>query len=317
MKKILRLQQMQLFLNGKKKFTVQDIMQELQISRSTALRYIADMEEIGIPFYSERGRHGGFLIASTYQLAPIRFSADEIKAMLFAISSMDVFQSTPFKQQFSLINDKLKQVLPKEEQTAYHKLQKHLAVRTIKQIHKTLYLDTLLQHTLNKQNIRLTLTTGKVYSLRPVALWYESGKWFVAGYAFNVNDLRVIRCDLIARCQIETNNLQVPDSLTLDDYHLGNVNTLRQPQKQLMFYIHIQNEGLEHFYSRAFTHIQVQKTKQGTILSAPYHEEEFEYVLDYINGFSRYLIDIEPAELKQQYCEMVKTRLHKLQVVGE
>lgn len=312
MKKFLRLQQIQLFLRFKKKFTLKDLMQELQISRSTALRYIADMEEMGIPLYSERGRYGGFIVAPTYQIAPIRFSSDEIKAMLFVISSMDIFQSTPFKQALSLINEKLKQVLPPEEQAAYERLNQHLSIRTPKQLYKTLYLDMLIQYILNKQNIRLVLKTGKAYSIRPLALWYGAGRWFVGGYELNVNDLRIVCCDHITVCEKEHEPFVIPDTLSLDDYHIGNIDSLRQYKKQSLFHIEIQDEGIDRFKSHSFPHIQAKKTQNGYLLSAHYHEDEFEYVMDYINGFSRYLIDIKPIELKRQYKDMVKLRLKKL-----
>ncbi|EAD4976821.1 HTH domain-containing protein, partial [Listeria monocytogenes] len=58
MNKSERLNDMMLFLNDKNTFQLSDIMTKYDISRSTAIRDIKSLEEIGMPIYSERGRNG-------------------------------------------------------------------------------------------------------------------------------------------------------------------------------------------------------------------------------------------------------------------
>lgn len=54
MNKSERLNDMMLFLNDKNTFQLSDIMTKYDISRSTAIRDIKSLEEIGMPIYSER-----------------------------------------------------------------------------------------------------------------------------------------------------------------------------------------------------------------------------------------------------------------------
>ncbi|ANU47818.1 helix-turn-helix domain-containing protein [Enterocloster clostridioformis] len=58
MRKSTRLNDMMIFLSDKSFFNLKDIMQEYGISKSTAIRDIQSLEEIGMPIFSETGRNG-------------------------------------------------------------------------------------------------------------------------------------------------------------------------------------------------------------------------------------------------------------------
>ncbi|MCC2461088.1 HTH domain-containing protein, partial [Bacillus mobilis] len=55
MKKTERINDMLIFLNNKRHFNLKDLMVRYAISKSTALRDIQSLEEIGVPLYSELG----------------------------------------------------------------------------------------------------------------------------------------------------------------------------------------------------------------------------------------------------------------------
>ncbi|PHM65481.1 DeoR family transcriptional regulator [Xenorhabdus stockiae] len=313
MKKTLLLQQMQLFLQGRQKVTLKELMQEFQLSRSSALRYISALEELGVPLYSERGRNGGYVVAPTYRLAPVRFSADEIHAMLFAISGMHVLQSTPFNLQFRSISEKLKQVLPQDEKVKDETLRKCLGVRTVRQLNPIKHLNMLLNHIFQQENLEVIYGDKKVF-IYPVAMWFESGRWFLAVFDYEAQDLRVLRCHAIQSFRPMTRSLVVPEKIRLTDFNLSNFEQLRQKQQQHYFEITIKSSGVEHYHSKSFSHISLKLTDDGALISGYYHQEELGYLLDYINGFSRHLIEIKPTTLKQIYVDEIKMRLNQLEL---
>ncbi|MBC7988183.1 MAG: HTH domain-containing protein, partial [Luteimonas sp.] len=47
----------------------------------TLRRYIAMLEELGIPITTERGRHGGYLLVAGFKLPPMMFTDDEALAL--------------------------------------------------------------------------------------------------------------------------------------------------------------------------------------------------------------------------------------------
>lgn len=98
MKKSERMNQMLRFINQKQQFTLQDLMQEFQISKRTALRDITSLEELGAPIYVEYGRYGGYRLLQQMQLPPISFNTGSfmpyiLRCRLFAASPAYPFKS--------------------------------------------------------------------------------------------------------------------------------------------------------------------------------------------------------------------------------
>lgn len=60
MKKSERLNDMIRYLNSREFFNLNDLMDKYHISKSTALRDIHSLEQLGMPIFSEHGRHGRY-----------------------------------------------------------------------------------------------------------------------------------------------------------------------------------------------------------------------------------------------------------------
>ena len=295
------------------RFTLAQLMQEFHISRSTALRYIASLEELGVPIYSEQGRYGGYVIADSYRIDAVRFSEEEIHAILFALDGLEVLKSSPFKTHFSNISTKLLQVLSKQSYQTYERMQKHLQIRNTTQIHHAKHLEALLQAIVQPAFLRIHMAE-KNHVIKPLALWFQSGKWLLAVFDIAIHDLRVFRCDLIDKLAVT--QLTEPVLQALPDFqhiHLGNFNELRQAQQQAHFAITIRKEGIPLFYSKSFPQMVLSELDEHAVITGRYNEEEMDYLLDYCNRFYRHLIDVEPAPLKQRLVSLIQAHLHTLQ----
>lgn len=310
MKKFILLDQIELFLKENGRFTLADLMRHFHLSRSTALRYIASLEELGVPIYSEKGRNGGYIVSPTYRIDPIRFTESEIQAILFALDSMEVLKTSPFKLHFDNISKKLLHVLPVTGHQQYKKISQYVEIRNTQQIHPAAYLDKLLQAILENQYLSIVFDDEHQH-IKPLALWFQSGKWLLAVFNLDLLDLRVLRCDQISQVLSLDAHFKVPDDLPdFDQIDLHNFTYLRQQDKHAQFNIKIQLAGQALFYSKQLPHIQLHCTSDYAVISGDYHEEETDYLLDYINRFYRFLINIEPASLKHQYAALVKHQLN-------
>lgn len=65
MKKSERLNDMIRYLNGREFFNLTDLMTTYSISKSTALRDVHSLEQLGMPIFAEHGRHGRYGILKT------------------------------------------------------------------------------------------------------------------------------------------------------------------------------------------------------------------------------------------------------------
>jgi predicted DNA-binding transcriptional regulator YafY len=58
-----------------------ELARRLGVGRRTVRRYIAALEELGIPIAAERGREGGYLLVAGFKLPPMMFTEDEALAL--------------------------------------------------------------------------------------------------------------------------------------------------------------------------------------------------------------------------------------------
>lgn len=112
MKKTERINDMLIFLNNKRYFNLKDLMVRYDISKSTALRDIQSLEEIGVPIYSELGRNGSYKIIENGVLSPIYFSVDEMYALYFSMLTLNGYKTKPFNIESIALENKFKHVLP-------------------------------------------------------------------------------------------------------------------------------------------------------------------------------------------------------------
>jgi len=71
MNKAERLNQELIFLSNKNFFQINDLITEFNISKRTVLRDITELESMGLSFYVENGRHGGYHLIKKELLVPV------------------------------------------------------------------------------------------------------------------------------------------------------------------------------------------------------------------------------------------------------
>jgi len=75
-----------------------ELAARLEVDGRTVRRYVAALEEIGIPIVAERGRAGGYALVAGFKLPPMMFSEDEALAVsvgLLAARSLGLERAAP------------------------------------------------------------------------------------------------------------------------------------------------------------------------------------------------------------------------------
>lgn len=102
MKKVERINIIMRYINNRAQFTISEIMREFNISRSTAIRDIREIEAMGMPLVAEVGRDGGYFVMNTSVLPTVRFTDNEIKALFIAFMATRNQQLPYLKSRHSL-----------------------------------------------------------------------------------------------------------------------------------------------------------------------------------------------------------------------
>lgn len=330
MKKSERMNQMLRFINQKQQFTLQDLMQEFQISKRTALRDIASLEELGAPIYVEYGRYGGYRLLQQMQLPPISFNTGELHALYFAMQALRSFSSLPFQVSFRTIHEKFMNALSDKQRQDIENIQHRVSFRHTEQIRDSVHLEFLLLAAV--QNIVIQITypdqrrstdTGlspadfsdpepwdspsrtssfNNRTIQPIALYARKGYWYCQAYDLNKQAYRVFRCDRISSAEVsDIEPLAHVIELQAQDTH-----SLWEPsQDAISFQCRIDEAGVElfqqeHFPSMQITHVNESGSEPAQrLLVGSYEAHELEFITRYLAGFGKSIKIMEPDTLKE------------------
>jgi len=190
-------------LQSRERVTGAEIAERLEVHIRTVRRYIAMLEELGIPVEAERGRYGAYRLLPGYKLPPLMFTQEEALATtlgLLAARKLGLAAAAPGVEGAIA---KLERVLP-------------LPLReTVRAVEETLILDlqagkstppggvvvALSEAARRCQRVvlRYCSTEGNASerTFDPYGLVYRRGQWYAAGYCHLRGDMRLFRLDRV------------------------------------------------------------------------------------------------------------------------
>jgi len=193
MKKVERINVMMRYINNRAHFTISEIMREFNISRSTAIRDIREIEAMGMPLVAEVGRDGGYFVMNNSVLPTVRFTDNEIKALFIAFMATRNLQLPYLKSRQSLA-EKLIGLISEAQQEDIVLLNKILLFEgtnpnnpdllelsdlphpMLEKLIQTLLLDSYLLITINEEK---EIRSYPIYLLH---LYREKSIWLIEGF---------------------------------------------------------------------------------------------------------------------------------------
>lgn len=184
-----------------------EIARRLGVDTRTVRRYIATLEEIGIPITAERGRHGAYLLVSGFKLPPMMFTDDEALALSVGLLAARSLGLTEASAAVASAQAKLERVMPDR-----------LKGRT-RAVTDTVMLDLSRSSAAGASDVLFTLSTAAQQYRRvhlryrsadgadserefdPYGLAHRGGQWYVVGMCHLRNGLRSFRLDRVTSAQ--------------------------------------------------------------------------------------------------------------------
>ncbi|KAE8559045.1 helix-turn-helix transcriptional regulator, partial [Paenibacillus polymyxa] len=286
MKKSERLNDMIRYLNSREYFNLNDLMDKYHISKSTALRDISSLEQLGMPIYSEHGRHGRYGILKNRLLSPIIFTMDEVYALYFAMLTLEAYQSTPFHLSVNKLNEKFEHCLSKIQINQIHKMKKVLQFEIYQHNHVSRYLDKILTSVLNETYCKIQYSKNnqnKSYHVQFFKISAKFGQWYATGIELNTNKYRVFRCDRITSIEEE----EINSHFSIDELIIRSLE-MYQSEKSIDFEVEIVEQAKDIFYKE---HYPSMKIEQGhkTVIKGFYNPGEEEFIANYFMRYGHYV----------------------------
>ncbi|GAA0414533.1 YafY family protein [Virgibacillus salarius] len=300
MKKSERLNQMLRFVNQRQRFTLKDVINEFQISKRTALRDIASLEEMGVPLYAEYGRYGGYRLVKPITLPPISFSSQEVFALYFAMQALQSFTSTPFEISYRSVHEKFLEGLTTKQRKQIDSLQKRVAFFHAEQLHECAYLEELLLASTNNQILSIVYTTEKQTTIRriqPISIYAMKGYWYCQSLDLNKKAYRVFRCDRIKSIEV----VEDVDMIDVEGITIENAHVFWKPTDQAIpFKCEITKTGIEQFIQSQFPSMKIKEEHNDYYLVGTYEPTEVDFIICYLASFGKTIRIVEPVSLKEQ-----------------
>jgi len=310
MKKSERLNDMTRYLNNREFFNLSDLMDKYNISKSTALRDISSIEQLGMPIYSEHGRHGRYGILKNRLLSPIIFTIDEVYALYFAMLTLESYQSTPFHLSVNQLNEKFEYCLSKKQINQVHQMKKVLQFEINQHHNVSRFLDHILKSILNESSCKIQYlkdNQAKSYHVQFFKISARFGQWYATGIELNTNKYRVFRCDRITRIEEK----EIKSHFSIDEL-LSRSLEIYQSEKSIDFEVEMLEQAKDIFHKE---HYPSMKLEQGnkTAIKGFYNLGEEEFIANYLMRYGHYVISVKPESLKQLIQDRVENLLNHYQ----
>jgi predicted DNA-binding transcriptional regulator YafY len=232
-----------MLLQRKQKQKAADLAEELGVSVRTVHRYINELNEMGIPIYSERGPYGGFSLVRGYKMPPLVFTPQEAVAIYLGISLVEEVWGPLYADAARAVTAKLDNVLPEEQRQEVAWARRTLVATGLQRTDHA-PLGRLLQKLRRAARERRRVTM--VYYSRsrsqhlerdvdPYAILHRWGWWYVIGHCCLRDAMRVFRVDRIQELTLTNDTYDVPEAFDVKEYLAQETWFPRQIQVRMRF----------------------------------------------------------------------------------
>ncbi len=181
-----------------------DLTARLEVDRRTVRRYVATLQDIGIPVEAERGRYGGYRLRPGFRLPPLMFTEDEALAVVLGLLAQRQLglggEATATQSALA----KLGRVLPLALRARLGALGETLELaplpaRRPQPAGATLLTLSEAAHARRRVRLRYRSARGEDTErmLDPYGLVLHAGTWYAVGWDHLRDDLRVFRVDRV------------------------------------------------------------------------------------------------------------------------
>jgi predicted DNA-binding transcriptional regulator YafY len=192
----------------------------LEVSVRTVQRYVARLQDLGIPVASTRGPGGSYRLEPGFRLPPLMFGTDEAFAVALGLDALTQLGLGAVAPATAGVKAKLARVLPETVAERVDALRSALEPEKPRWIvdADVALLTELASAVHARRRVRLGYRTGdgrvSERDLEPFGLMQHEGRWFVAGYCLR-RDLRLFRVDRIEAAALLGETFRRPDDFEM------------------------------------------------------------------------------------------------------
>ncbi|WP_099221590.1 helix-turn-helix transcriptional regulator [Listeria costaricensis] len=309
MKKNERLMQELLFVHQAKRFTLQDLMSAFTISKRTALRDIAALEELGAPLYSVSGRHGGYQLIGSPPLPPLYFTSEEWGALFFSLQLLKSMANNPFNQSYAELRRKLQAILPEKEQSRAEAVDRLIHFHGAADQDFPVPLSALFLTILQQKVLFITYDRYRKETrhIQPLSMNFVEGNWYIFTWDLDREAFRTFRVEFITNMTESEHPAKKMDEAEIQRRYQYQA----EKDRPLSFTLKLAPNGLDLFRKKNYENMHLIEKDDGFLIKGTFGEAETDFMVQYCLAFGDQITILEPASLQDAYCKKLQHLLLK------
>jgi predicted DNA-binding transcriptional regulator YafY len=227
----------------------------LEVSVRTVQRYIARLQDLGVPVKSTRGPGGTYHLKPGFRLPPMMFGTEEAFALALGLDALSYLGLSEVAPASLAVKAKLERVLPASIATRVKTMRDVLILERPKWISDAdigllMTLATAVQASRRTQieySARDSSTSSR--TIEPYGLMQQSGRWFLAAFCCLRRDQRLFRVDRIGSAEITQDVFVPPKGFDLRAFVQSRLASVAMP-----FLIEVYLEATPEFLEQKLPH---------------------------------------------------------------
>ncbi|MCC7446528.1 MAG: YafY family transcriptional regulator [Anaerolineae bacterium] len=203
-----------------------ELAEKLGVSVRSLHRYMAMLDEMGVPVYSERGPNGGFSLVRGYKMPPLIFTPEEAAAIYLGTGLVGEMWGQLYEDAARGALAKIENVLPDAQRAEVAWVRRTLVTTGLQRRGLQPFAPLLeaLRGAIRSQERVWLVYQGNNQPepierpFDPYALAYRQGWWYVIGYCHLRQAIRSLRVDRIRELEQLTAPYQIPADFDAQHY---------------------------------------------------------------------------------------------------
>ncbi len=278
-----------------------ELAEQLGVSARSLHRYIAMLDEMGIPVYSERGPHGGFSLVRGYKMPPLVLTPEEAVAVYLGTSLVEEMWGQLYREAAQGALAKLENVLPDEQR---HEITWARRTLLATHMHRVDYtplapkLEKLRRACRERRRVEMVYHTRSQpepaqRQVDPYAMVHRWGWWYFVGYCHLRQGVRSFRVDRVVELKLLDQTFQVPADFDIHAYLAAEL----EVQPQVRIRVRFAPEAATIVHDDPYYWDTVEPQPDGSVI-ASMSMYDLEYAARMASSFGPQVVVLEPEELR-------------------
>ncbi|HKJ05127.1 MAG TPA: transcriptional regulator [Geopsychrobacteraceae bacterium] len=299
--------------------TIEELVEECEVTRRTVYRDLEAIVEAGYPLVNERQDDGTTLyrfVTGYKKLPPITFSLDELMTLYLCRGQLEFLHGTPFQDDLDAIFNRLRSSLPPRSVAHLERIAEAGAPRFQgykDYTPKRQMLAELRQALLMQQQCRILYAPprreAEEYLCDPYTLLFYKNALYLGLYAHNRKALRLFLIDRIESIEVLSERFEVPEDYNVDQLTGGAFGLIDEGpirDVELLFAPQVAHLIRERFWHPRQT-LEPQSDGSVKLCFSAAGDTE---ILSWIYSFIPHVKVLAPYSLKMQFSDALRESLN-------